>query len=1085
MPDLPPVEQQWQADTAPYVDALTAAIAAAQVFVEENQKAIASVAALQAALNALHGKDVHIGVDAAAATAAAAATRDLAAASGEAATAEAAESGALASMAVALDVVKRDMADASADLMMQTALLREMRDAWLTTGVAAAAGADTVAASTVTAGDSAGRAAISFRGWWSALNLVRGANISLFGGIIGTVSGFHLLADAVAEVIAVTVPAAIALGAFGVAAAPAVQDIVHQMQSLYTVTTATGQAIYPLSGVFQQVANAVRPEVYQLFGDAIRIVNRNTGEFQTLATGAGSVLDQLAGRFTVAATSGHGFQIFLANAVTDLAKLGDIVGNLGGALGHVFAAVPGYAQTLLNLADAGSKVIEWAAGVTQPLLKAGLAAHGAFLYLGLGVTATAGLLRGGLTLLGTWGERAAMAAADSALLGGALSRAAPAMFGFAAASAEAAALPWGWILAAAAALGFLVYKVVTAKDATQQFVATLESAAGAEPAVRGINMLMLDQAVISARLSAATASMRQNYFGLAGAGTALTKSQSAQIAAYQQSAIAAHDYRAALTLMGDQSNLVRYRVEVLGHALGGTGLAMGMLAASGVKLSQMLSFGKNALAQVEAQVLATAAAYRAMGQTGGMLGADMNVMNVLASDQYNAVSKLNQAWGAWVQTITGGMSSLSQFETALSNMKADAAATSAGLSGSISSIKSGVGGMTYTLKGFGPAAQQSWQQFTSAVNQGNAVIAQMRTYMALGAVSNQAYTSTIKALVGQMIPFTQGSKAALTMLENLAVQAGGPATNSLKALQQWAGVSGKAARDQLAKGLEAATIAGGQLSQVAQHLSSVLGSQLSAMVSQAAIKASGLQTAMNNLTTAMQHGGSMSNMFHGNLVPVIGDLLKLHQDVPTITAFLQVMGVHISAAGVAAIIASAHLGSLGNSAQAAGGKMSAAAAQAHNLGSAISSLHSRTITVTTVFSYTGHLPGGGTIAYPVRAAQHGGIIPGFQPGVDSVPAMLSPGEAVLNPYATRALGPGLINWLNTAAERGGANPAALRTGGLPLRGGGAGPNPPVSVHLYLDSKEIFAGVKVQAAQYATRVSGRRTGLLIPGTTPQV
>jgi SLT domain-containing protein len=45
----------------------------------------------------------------------------------------------------------------------------------------------------------------------------------------------------------------------------------------------------------------------------------------------------------------------------------------------------------------------------------------------------------------------------------------------------------------------------------------------------------------------------------------------------------------------------------------------------------------------------------------------------------------------------------------------------------------------------------------------------------------------------------------------------------------------------------------------------------------------------------------------------------------------------------------------------------------------------------------------------------GGVIPGYAPGHDSVPAMLSPGEAVLTPGATRAIGgAGTVNALNAA-----------------------------------------------------------------------
>lgn len=48
----------------------------------------------------------------------------------------------------------------------------------------------------------------------------------------------------------------------------------------------------------------------------------------------------------------------------------------------------------------------------------------------------------------------------------------------------------------------------------------------------------------------------------------------------------------------------------------------------------------------------------------------------------------------------------------------------------------------------------------------------------------------------------------------------------------------------------------------------------------------------------------------------------------------------------------------------------------------------------------------------------GGILPGYAPGIDTIPAMLSPGEAVLRPEVTRMLGPDLINAWNKAAMNG-------------------------------------------------------------------
>lgn len=59
----------------------------------------------------------------------------------------------------------------------------------------------------------------------------------------------------------------------------------------------------------------------------------------------------------------------------------------------------------------------------------------------------------------------------------------------------------------------------------------------------------------------------------------------------------------------------------------------------------------------------------------------------------------------------------------------------------------------------------------------------------------------------------------------------------------------------------------------------------------------------------------------------------------------------------------------------------------------------------------------------------GGVLPGYQPGVDSVPAMLSPGEGVLVPEAVRQLGPArLLAWNKRA--RAGASIEHFAGGGI-------------------------------------------------------
>ncbi len=74
---------------------------------------------------------------------------------------------------------------------------------------------------------------------------------------------------------------------------------------------------------------------------------------------------------------------------------------------------------------------------------------------------------------------------------------------------------------------------------------------------------------------------------------------------------------------------------------------------------------------------------------------------------------------------------------------------------------------------------------------------------------------------------------------------------------------------------------------------------------------------------------------------------------------------------------------------------------------------------------------------PLRtlAFAHGGVVPGYQPGVDSVPAVLSRGEGILRPEVVRALGAETILHWNAEARRGGN---AFAGGGIvgPARFGG-------------------------------------------------
>jgi hypothetical protein len=558
----------------------------------------------------------------------------------------------------------------------------------------ALAGAETIPLKFEADGASLAAATTQARGLGGALGALSKVHIPLFGGALGkgggglglpswlaAAGGVHLLAEGIIETTAVLLPAAIAFAGFGAAAIPTVQAIYQHMSALNTVVSATGRAVYPLTGEFGTLSAAVRPQVYQLFGDALTILTQRGGAFTGMVTGAGTVLDQLAGRFTAAVTSGSGFSGFMKHADADLAGLGTLVGNLGGVLGNVFRALPGYAGYLLQLADAGSHVLEWASAVSVPLLKVGLAAHGAVFYLGLGASGLAYVIPRVLSGLSGLALKGAVAADSASLLGTAGEKASTGLLGLAGGAETAAALPWGWISVGVAALGALTYALFTAKDAASAWTDSLEASLLAAPALRGVALAQADQAAVTSRLTAA----QKTYAGVQGRINKLTaiggEALRGASAIYTQAHQPVTEYQNALKVLSGQSVAYTANLKMLGHQFGGTAAAQGLVTAAGITYGQMVSKNKNVLAGVIAQIAGTAAAYRAMGQTGGILGEDMAVLSRQASTQFTAMQKLDQSWESYLGLTTSFGSSVTGSLTAFRQLSKDAKATGATFTG--------------------------------------------------------------------------------------------------------------------------------------------------------------------------------------------------------------------------------------------------------------------------------------------------------------------------------------------------------------------------------------------------------------------
>jgi hypothetical protein len=130
---------------------------------------------------------------------------------------------------------------------------------------------------------------------------------------------------------------------------------------------------------------------------------------------------------------------------------------------------------------------------------------------------------------------------------------------------------------------------------------------------------------------------------------------------------------------------------------------------------------------------------------------------------------------------------------------------------------------------------------------------------------------------------------------------------------------------------------------------------------------------------------------------------------------------------------------------------------------------------------------------PELRLARGGVLPGYAPGRDTVPALLSPGEAVLVPELVRAIGPAAILAANAAAMQG----RAYSRGGLVGRFAGGGivgtattatavtattPDPAgstVATEALTAASAVLADTVTTVLLPALAELGRHTSLLLP------
>jgi SLT domain-containing protein len=781
----------------------------------------------------------------------------------------------------------------------------------------------------ITRGNNAMRAFGITGGWFGAIFTVLSARVTLFGGLLNgllpefltNISVWHIAADVLFELIAVWGGAAIAAGAFGIAASDAAQEVVRRMQALHTVADATSQTIPPLTGNLEKLHDAVRPAVYEVFGDALNLAKARTGDFATIVNKTAPVVDYLAARMTVAISNGKAFDVFTKNASDSLLGLGNSFGNVFGAIGNVLTVMPDYAQKLLNFGVVVTRLLENFTAMIQPVLRWGLALHGAFIYVGLAVTLGVAFYS---RVLVPMAAALVNAAARAAFFSIQLLNVARAEGIAAAAGALLSRIsPLGWIALAVAGLTALVIWLHHSSDATKNFAQNLVDLADAANVTQSLTANLNAQAAITARLrdvqeklNIVTSKGLQNSFGGA--------------IYYQRLTAQAQVLSGALRTLQQQYQTEQSRLQPLIQTYGSTAAALGVLNAAGITTAQITKDQGQAWAIDKAQIDGTISAYKAMTGVAGQMNNNMEVIGRTVTDQYTAIQKLNQGWSQFISDVTStqgtfdtviqGFEVLSShsgdLKLSLGKLKAtfSDAAGSVALQGKLATATAAVASAQNTLNKLQKSGTATNLQLQAAQQrlvgaQDRLTVAQLNLSKAqsggvaaidaltpAGIALNQAFTDEIanidkllaswrtagianelfvqgtKDAIAPLVKYARGSNEATAQLIALAQEAGFHGPNSMKELTKWLGNTKNATAD-LKAITDQATQQEALLTGAMQSQGKFLASQLIGDINNAILKYEGVRQAAADYGNAIAKSGQQSDAARHARQVLINDLI--------------------------------------------------------------------------------------------------------------------------------------------------------------------------------------------------------------------
>jgi hypothetical protein len=712
------------------------------------------------------------------------------------------------------------------------------------------------------------------------------------------------MTEAVVETLAVWGPAAIAATAFGLAAEPAVMEVVTQLRNMNTASAATGQSFASLATEGQSVTDAVRPTVLEAFGVGLNTIQSSSGTLAPVLSKLGGAFDQLAAKASVALSSNSG-GTFFQQASDDLLKLVDSFTAVGSIIGTLAKAVPGYAEVLLNFGDAGLHAgADIVAGI-EPVLAVFLKLHGAILYGGLAGTAGAkifsGLVSGATSAAGAVANLSAKLLGDESSITVGAGKAVVALEDMGTGPVLGVGLLVG---ALAAVVLYMKASKTAADDFNDSLEKTVQNApVAALPQALSSALAQANQKVAASQDQLATATANLNGTGQAAlaTGTARLGQIRDEQRALAGDTQAQQQYASGQQQLSQQAKNLNLNLGALAGTFG-TNIPGALALASGAQVTsnQLLGQGADNWATLQAQVAGYVAELRVMTPGVGALNQALNVLTVTQAQQVTDAQKVAQAYSQWIGIVTGGDSAFAGFEESLSTLSDEMAQGSAAgvklttTSGKLTEQQALLG---TSLNGTSTSALAARQAFDSQISSATTLYGNLQTLAAASGNTAQAQSELGKSgkdLVAQMLPLAAGSKEATAEVFALAQIAGFTGVDSFTALSKWVGNT-KGAESDLNTEQAKLTESTASLTQAAKDLSAAMQNDVTQGEAAAITKATGLTGIQGQLATAVENANGKVTTAAQNLAgQYYQALIKSGASATTakgdVDAFLQELG---------------------------------------------------------------------------------------------------------------------------------------------------------------------------------------------------